>query len=141
MANGIIFATDAWIKRLGAECNSSRAYQEAAKNWEGDFLFIIEPDELQQDPSYMYMDLYHGQCRQAFLARNPAELDPEFRISGPLRIWRAIAQKEMDPIKALLTRQLKVNGNISKIMRNVRAANELVNCTTRFKTIFPSDQP
>lgn len=139
MANGIPFATDAWVKQLRAECNNSPTYREAAKNWEGDFLFIIEADGQEQEPVYMYMDLYHGQCRRAFIVNNHADLNPEFRISGPLRVWQAITQKEMDPIKALLTRQLTVKGNLPKIMRNVRAANELVNCTTRVETIFPSD--
>lgn len=138
MERGIPFATDAWIKQLGAECNRSQAYREAAKNWEGDFLFIVEPDEQWPEPIYMYMDLYHGQCRDAFVAHNYDDLNPEFCISGPMRVWQAIAQKKVDPIKALLTRQLTVKGNMTKIMRNVRAANELVNCTTRLETIFPS---
>ena len=137
MANAIPFATDAWIKQLGAECNKSEAYREAAKNWEGDFYFIVEPDDQVQEPIYMYMDLYHGQCRQAFLVEDATARDPEFRIRGPLHVWQAIAQRKIDPVKALLTRQLSVQGNMAKIMRNVRAANELVNCTTRVETKFP----
>lgn len=139
MAEAIPFATDAWIKQLRAECNKSEAYREAAKNWEGDIYFIVEPDGHRQEPIYMYMDLYHGQCRRAFLAEDCTAMDPEFRISGPMKVWQAIAQRKMDPIKALLTRQLSVKGNMSKIMRNVRAANELVNCTTRFETEFPPE--
>ena len=139
MANGIPFATDAWIKQLSAECNKSEAYREAARNWEGDFYFIVEPEGQGQEPIYMYMDLYHGQCRHAFLAEDRQAMDPEFRISGPMKVWQAIAQRKVDPIKALLTRQLSVKGNIGKIMRNVRAANELVNCTTKFETEFPPD--
>ncbi|MDH3675940.1 MAG: SCP2 sterol-binding domain-containing protein [Anaerolineae bacterium] len=139
MAKAIPFATDAWIKQLGAECNKSKAYREAAKNWEGDFYFIVEPDEQGQEPIYMYMDLYHGQCRQAYLAEDSSALDPEFRIRGPMRVWQEIAQRKIDPVKALVTRQLSVQGNMAKIMRNVRAANELVNCTTRVDTKFPVD--
>lgn len=137
MEKSVLFATDIWIKKVGDECNKSEAYQEAAKNWEGDFYFIVEPDQQGEEPIYMYMDLYHGRCRQAFVPEDVDALNPEFRISGPLRVWRAIAQKEMDPIKALVTRQLRVKGNITKIMRNVRAANELVNCTTKVNTEFP----
>jgi putative sterol carrier protein len=87
----------------------------------------------------MYMDLYHGQCRQAFLAEDGTVVDPEFRISGSFKVWQAIAQKKMDPVKALLTRQLSLKGNMAKVMKNARAANELVNCTTRVATEFPTD--
>ena len=71
MSGPIPFATDAWIKRLGDECNKSEAYREAAKNWEGDLYVIVEPEGQLQETVYMYLDLYHGQCRQAFV---PARL-------------------------------------------------------------------
>jgi putative sterol carrier protein len=138
MANPVLFATDAWIKRLGDECNKSEAYREAAKNWEGDIYFIVEPEGYGQDPIYMYMDLYHGRCRQAFVPEDCSTVNPEFHISGSMKVWRAIAQKEMDPVKALLTRQLSLKGNMAKVMKNARAANELVNCTTRVETEFPA---
>lgn len=138
MANPVPFATDAWIKRLGDECNKSAAYREAAKNWEGDIYFIVEPEGCGQEPIYLYMDLYHGRCRQAFVPEDCSMVNPEFQVSGSMKVWRAIARKEMDPIKALLTRQLSVKGNMAKVMRNARAANELVNCTTRVETEFPT---
>jgi putative sterol carrier protein len=40
-------------------------------------------------------------------------------------------------MKGLLTRQLKLQGNMAKIMRAVKAANELVLCATRVPTDFP----
>lgn len=140
MIDRVPFATDAWIKRLGEACNESPAYQDAAKNWEGDFYFIVEPEEQSQAPVYMYMDLYHGRCRQAFVPEDHRALNPEFRISGPMRVWQAIAEKRLDPVKAMLTRQLAVKGNLAKIVQNVRAANALVQCTSSFRTEFPGGQ-
>ena len=139
MGDTVPFGTDAWIKRVGDECNKSEAYREAAKNWEGDIFFIVEADDHQLEPIYMYMDLYHGRCRQAFLAEDCTVVDPEFRISGPFKVWQAIAQKKIDPVKALLTRRLSLKGNMAKVMKNARAANELVNCTTRVATEFPPE--
>ena len=137
MPDPIPFATDAWIKRLGEECNNSETYRQAAKNWEGDLYVIVEPEGRLQQPVYMYIDLYHGQCRQAFVPADPATLTPEFYISGPVSVWKAIAEKKLDPMKALFTRQISLKGNMAKVMKNVKAANELVNCTTKFETEFP----
>jgi putative sterol carrier protein len=137
MSGSIPFATDAWIRRLGEECNKSEAYREAAKNWEGDLYFIVEPEGRLQQAVYMYIDLYHGQCRQAFIPDDPANITPEFYISGPVSVWKAIAEKKLDPMKALFTRKISLKGNMTKVMKNVKAANELVNCTTKFETEFP----
>lgn len=137
MAGAIPFATDAWVKRLGEECNKSDTYREAAKNWEGDLYVIVEPGDQLPEAIYMYLDLYHGQCRQAFIPADHAALSPEFYISGPVSVWKAVAEKKLDPIKAIFTRQITLKGNMAKVLKNVKAAQELVNCTTGFETEFP----
>ena len=139
MTDAVVFATEAWVARLADELNRSPAYQAAAKDWEGDFLFVVEAEDRLPRPVYMYMDLYHGKCRQAFILDEPESIRPAYQVSGKLRVWRAITRQELDPIKALLTRQLSLKGNMAKVMRNVKAATELVNCTTRFETRFPAE--
>ena len=139
MGNGIPFATNAWIKRLGDECNNSELYRQAARNWEGDLYFIVEPEGTMKEPVYMYMDLFHGQCREAFIADDPTILTPEFSISGPLSAWKELAHDKADPIKMLLTRKLSLKGNMAKVMRNARAAQALVNCSKKFETLFPAE--
>lgn len=137
MSVAIPFATDAWIKCLGEECNRSESYREAAKNWEGDLYIIVEPEGRLVEPVYMYLDLYHGQCRQAFVPTDRAALTPEFHLIGSVSVWKAIAERRLDPMKALFTRQINLKGNMAKALKNVKAAQELVNCTTRFETEFP----
>ena len=137
MSGAIPFATDAWVKRLSEACNKSVVYREAAKNWEGDIYFIVEAEGQLEKNVYMYLDLYHGQCRQAFVPEDHTTLNPEFWISGSVSAWKEVTEKNMDPLKALLTRKLSLRGNISKVMRQAKAAQALVNCSTSFETDFP----
>ncbi len=130
------FPSDEWIKELCRILNESEAYAEAAKNWEGDFYFIVEPDEEFKETAYLYMDLWHGKCREAFLASDPSAKDPEFRIWAPYGTWKKVILGQLDPIQGLVTRQLKLKGDMIKIMRNVKAANELVKCCARVETEF-----
>ena len=133
----IPFATDAWIQRLHEEVNKSEAYRQAAKTWEGDFYFVIEPEGSFTETVYLYMDLWHGESREAFVAHDPSAKAPEFIISAPVSVWKDVIELRLDPIKGMLTRKLKLKGNMAKIMRAVKAANELVRCTTRVPTEFP----
>jgi putative sterol carrier protein len=133
----LLFATEAWIQHFHDEVNRSEAYRQAAKYWEGDFYFVVEPDGSLTEPAYMYMDLWHGESRDAFIAHDPAERDPEFVISAPVNIWKDVIELRLDPMKGLMTKKLKLKGNMAKIMRAVKAANELVRCTTRVPTEFP----
>ena len=67
----IKFGTDAWIKELMKEINNSAAYRSAAKNWEGDFYFVVNQGPGVPEDVYMYMDLWHGECRDAFEVADP----------------------------------------------------------------------
>ena len=131
----IAFATSEWVAALKDAINASASYRDAAKTWEGDFWFIVEPDGVTPR-RLMYLDLWHGECRNAFLTGDESSRDPEFRVAGSVKHWRRVINREVDPIKALMTNTLKLKGNFAKIMRSVRAAQELVLCAAAVPTAF-----
>jgi putative sterol carrier protein len=133
----IPFPSDSWIKAMMIDLNASSAYLEAAKNWEGDFYFIVEPGGSLDKVVTLYMDLYHGKCRDAFEPSDPSQKKPAFRLSGPVATWKKVMTKKLDPMQAMMTGQLKLQGNMATVMRNVRAAKELVESCTRIDTEFP----
>jgi putative sterol carrier protein len=133
----IDFPSQEWLEALMKELNSSKPYQEAAKNWEGDFYFIFEPGDGLKERVVAYMDLWHGQCRSAYIVSDEKEKDPEFTIRAPLGKWRKIIEKKLNPIQGMLTGQLKVRGNMMKIVKSPKSAIELVNCCTLIPTRFP----
>jgi putative sterol carrier protein len=128
------FLSQEWCDLYKEELNKNKAYEEAARTWEGDFYFIAEAGGTVKVPIYMYIDLYHGKCRKAEIVTDPNKYKPEFAISASYPVWKRIATKELDSIKAMITRQAKLSGNMAKIMRYVKAANELTNSTTRVQT-------
>jgi putative sterol carrier protein len=130
------FATEEWINLWADAINNSKAYEAAAQTWEGDFYMIVEAGGPFKEPVYQYIDLWHGKCRKATVAKNESDYKPEFVLSAPQSIWRRVAEKKLDPIQAIVTRQLKLKGNMAKIMRAVKAAQELVNSVTQVKTEY-----
>jgi putative sterol carrier protein len=133
----ISFPSDAWIKTMMEDLNASSAYFESARNWEGDFLFVVEPGGNLTTAMGLYMDLHHGKCRDAFAVEDINGKSAAFRLAGPVSNWKKVMTKKLDPIQAMMTGQLKLSGNMAIIMRNVRAAKELVESCTRIETDFP----
>jgi putative sterol carrier protein len=131
------FPSDAWIKALMEDLNKSEAYAEAAKNWEGDFYFVIEPGGALTNSMMLYMDLWHGKCREAFEVADESVKNPVFRMSAPVATWKKVLTKKLDPIQGMVTGQLKLKGNMAMVMKNVKAAKELVESCTRIETEFP----
>lgn len=130
----IDFATDAWIKALKDELNSSDAYRSAAKKWEGDFYFVIESDD---GDKHLYLDLWHGEAREAMAIADPSSKTPEFILAAPIKTWRGVLDKKIDPIKGIMTRQLKLSGPMVKVMKAPKAAIELVECASNLETSWP----
>ena len=131
------FPSDAWVKALMEDLNRSEAYAEAAKTWEGDFYFIVDPGGTLDKSVTLYMDLWHGKCRDAYQVTDESAKTPVFRMSAPVATWKKVLTKKLDPIQGLVTGQLKLKGNMTMIMKSVKAAKELVESCTRVETEFP----
>jgi putative sterol carrier protein len=132
----ILFPSDAWIKALMEVLNNSATYAEAAKTWEGDFYFVVEPSGRLTKTSILYMDLWHGKCREAYEAADDSAKTPAFRLTAPAANWKKVLLKQLDPIQGMMTGQLKLKGSMAVIMRSVKTAKELVSCCTLVPTEF-----
>jgi len=133
----ILFGSQEWLDALKKALETSQAYKEAAKNWEGDIYFVVEPDASYKNRHIMYLDLWHGECREAGVIADENEKSPKYRIFGPFSNWRQILDKKVDPVQSMMTGKIKVKGDMAQIMKMPRAAVELVNCATAFETVFP----
>ncbi len=131
------FATDEWAKALMTALQGSAGYKDAAKKWEGDLTFIIEPDGNMSEPRYVYLDLWHGECRDAFAMSSLAEKDSEFKLNAPLSTWQEVIEGRLDPIMGITRGRLKVKGPMLKIIKSPKAALELVKCAGGLGTVFP----
>jgi len=117
--------------------NSNAAYEDAGRNWEGAMTFIVQRDAAFDGDAYIYLDLYHGKCRDAKFSLVGSDLPaPEYKYSGPYTNWRKLINKEIDPIQGLLTGKFKLQGSMMKVMRFTKAAKEMVNTTALVQTEF-----
>jgi putative sterol carrier protein len=130
------FPSEEWAKIYMQQLNANKSYEDAAKTWEGDFLFIIQADTELKEPATIYMDLWHGKCRGVALVKPGEEKKAAFSYSGPYGNWKKLINKQIDPIQGLLTGKFKLQGDMAKVLRAVRAAKELVETAGRVPTEF-----
>jgi len=134
----IPFPTDAWIKDLSRRLNESESYERSARDWEGDFIFVVEPDASYADTTFLFLGLRHGKSPGAELISGLEDRASEFVMSAPYGTWRRVIEGKLDAIQGMMTRQLKVEGNMMKIMRYPKAAKEIVDCCALIPTSFPA---
>jgi putative sterol carrier protein len=130
------FPSDEWIKALGQKLNDSASYERSAKNWEGDFIFISEPDATSDAEAYLFLGLYHGKSTGAAMLASEDEREAQFIIRAPFSAWRQVIEGKLDPIQGMMMRKLKLTGDMKMILRYVAAAKEIVSCCALIPTDF-----
>jgi len=135
------FITQEWVDAYVEEINASQEYLAAAAEWEGDIAFLIqaEPDKGVPADVWAWLDLQHGRCKDGRIIDAERAAGAAYGITAPYSRWKDVLEDELDPIKGMMQGKLKVRGDLPTIVRQVRAATELVRLTGLVKTEFPDE--
>ena len=139
----LAFSQD-WAENLARELRASDAYRAAAETWEGPLVLALAPDGDDGDEDHgahaAFLDLWHGECRDARAANDDDRSQAEFLIAAGADAWRRVLAGELEPIFALMSGKLKlVRGSLAKLLPQAIAARELVAAATRINTVFPGE--
>ncbi|UCE09289.1 MAG: SCP2 sterol-binding domain-containing protein [Candidatus Thorarchaeota archaeon] len=135
----LLFPSEEWIQKYVELLNANDAYADAASWWEGDFVFEITADgEVIAEPQRFYLDLWHGKCRKAHMVDESTTA--EYKYSGPYKNWKLLFEGKIDPIKGIMARKFRLDGDMGMVMRATKAAAELVKTATMVPTKFIDEE-
>ncbi len=128
---------DAWKKII----NGSKEYREIAKEWEGSVSITVnaDPSKNVPEPVYMFTDYWHGDALEFLICDAAKAQTAKFIMSGDYSRWKQVAKKELDATKALMQGKLKLKGDLTYFVRNVKTINKVVDLLTEVNTIFPDE--
>ena len=125
-----IFPSIEWLESLKEKLNSDEKYAEVAKKWEGDMLCQLEADDRLEKTMLLYIDLWHGKCREVAVWDEIGEKKPAFILKASYTNFLSVLQGDLDPMQAMLTRKLGVKGNMAVMMRSVPVVLDFVRCAS-----------
>jgi len=126
----IEFLSSEWLNAFKVKLNLDERYARIAQNWEGDIAFYVEAGDTFPQERMLYMDLWHGKCRNAFLIdqKETENTKPAFILSATYNIFLQILEGKLDPLQAMLSRKLRVSGSMAYMMRNIPVVLDFVRC-------------
>ncbi len=132
------FPSEEWVGRYKEELNKG-PWSESGKGWVyGPISLVIKKDEkigIDQD-IYIYLDIDRGVCREGkIVSKDEGEKAP-FVIYGDYERWKQVIRGELEPIKALAQGKLRLKGNLSIIVKFVKAAEDMVKTAQKVPTEF-----
>lgn len=135
------FPSEEWLQEYAGRINSSDDYAKAAAEWEGDVVYVIEaePDRGVPEEIWAWLDLHHGECREAKIVGPEEGEKAAYVIRAPYSRWKEVIRRELDPVKGMMQGKLKLTGDLPTILKYLKAANELVNLAASVDTQFPDE--
>jgi putative sterol carrier protein len=123
-----VFPSMDWLNELDAKLNNDERYAGIAKNWEGDIIIQIEPEGNLKEQRVFYLDLWHGKCRGVAELKDVSEKKAAFVLKATYENIKRIVTGKLDPMQAMMTRKLVVQGNMAVMMRSVPTVLDFVRC-------------
>ncbi len=122
------FPSPEWLNSLDEKLNTDERYAKIASKWEGDMAIVIDPAGPLTERLYYYLDLWHGKCRKVAVLSGLDGLKPAFILTATYDNIVKVLTGQLDPMAAMMTRKLHVQGNMVMMMRNVPTVLDFVRC-------------
>ena len=127
-----------WVAELQRQLNQSESYERAAKDYVGTVIFSVEPDETYDGSAHMYLKILNGKCIETGKVASPKNIPTVMIVYARYGTWRKIIEGKLDPIQGVMMRQLRIEGDILRLMRYPKAAKEMISCGLKVPTDFES---
>ena len=139
----ILYPSDAWIKDLQRICNEDAEFKTACGTFSGKFVFQIEAESGKlEETAYLFLWADQGEAKEALaLGSLDDRPDAEYVISGKYSVWKNIVQAKLEPLRAIMTRKLKlVKGSQLKILKQVKFTLKVMNNCKAIDAEFPDEK-
>ena len=126
---------------MGRKIANSKEYKEIAKDWEGSVSIPINADPAKNVPEtvYIFSDYWHGDVKEIVVCDDARAKSANFAMTGDYARWKQVAKKELDPTKALMQGKLKLKGDLTYVVRNIKTVNKVIDLLTEVNTAWPDD--
>ena len=132
--------TQPWADAFCEAVNADPRYAAAAAGWRWPVAFILDrvPEHGYPEDVAVELVLEDGKCISARAIR-AADVTAPFRLRGNFRVWKRISRGELDPVTAVMKRELGFSGQMMTLMLHTGWARALVTCVRSVDSAYPNE--
>ncbi len=144
-AKPFIFLSPEWCAEFEALVQHDERYKQVARNWEGSVVLVFQADPAAgiESDRFIFLDLWHGDCRWLKPVPEAQGRAGDFVLEAEYGRWERIVKGELNVVKELATRQLKLTPfdfkKAVKLAAASQAALRLVGLAGEVETRFPGE--
>lgn len=140
-----MFLTPEWCSAYEALIQTDERYKQVARNWEGSVVLVFQaaPEAGIDEDRFVFLDLWHGECRWLKPVPEAKGRAGDYVLEAEYGKWVRIVKGELNVVKELATRQLKLVPfdfkKAVKLAAASQAALRLVELAGAVPTRFPEE--
>ncbi len=135
-----VFPSRGWAEAAMAMVNADPESVEAARGWAGDFGLVIEAEAGRLEKHFVaWVRPEAGRIAELRVLVDPDDLDelePAYRVRAPYSVWKGLLLGRVDPVQAILQRQLRIEGDVQPILERMRYKDIATRVLRRLETRF-----
>ena len=118
------FPSKEWCEEAVRLVNADPERQLASKGWRGTIGVIVdaEPGTLGR-PFVVYLEPRDNVIEPPRVLEDPddlEELEPAYLARAPYSVWKRLLQGSLDPVEAVLRRNIEVKGDLQQLIERLR---------------------
>jgi len=115
----------------------------AGQGWKGDFGVVIEAEAGKlSKPFALHLEPKDGKLEKLKILRDVDELEeiePAYLARAPYSIWKGLLRSTVDPVEAVLKRQIRITGDLQPVMERMRYKGIADRVLSQLQTTFPDE--
>jgi putative sterol carrier protein len=118
-----IFPSEAWCRAAIALMEADPELPAASAGWKGDFCLVVLPDAHLREPFAIHLrpsGKRIGEFRVLDDVEEAEELGAAYVARAPHAVWKGLLLGTIDPVEALLRRQVQVQGDVQPLIERAR---------------------
>jgi len=135
------FGSAEWARALCDAIERSSEYRNAGTRWgvgfNGTILLAFEKDAVLPESRHLLLRLEAGRCRGGEMVASASHPDAGFALRAPYTLWRDILAGRTLAATAILTGQMKVEGDKIRLLVHAGAHRALVHAVASVETVYP----
>ncbi len=138
----VLYPSQEWCESWKNALNNSDAVKAVAgawgEGWNGSWVFEVTPNAGLTETAYIYIEPADGgrmatDCR---LVSGPSDVEYGFLCTGTYEDFKYVVKGERDFIEGVVKSVFKVQGDMSKIMRNAKWIRAVANSISTFEASY-----
>lgn len=119
-----VFPSREWCEEAIRLINADPESVIAGEGWAGDVGAVIEAEPGKLARSFVaHCVPRDGRIEHFRVLDDPddlEELSPAYKVRAPYSVWKGLLQGTLDPVEAVLRRQVAIQGNLQPIVERLR---------------------